>query len=323
MESDRLSERVKHGKAHERATGRYSGNAAFGYKVNASQVLQLNDDLHPSGKAYYEIALEMIDTYLEVKSIYKTTKIINSKYGTIFPRNGSLARWLSNVFLVGHLKLKKTGEVIRDHHVPLISESKHNEVMALIAKNKTLRGFGASIGYPLSSLIVCGECGCKMSRFSRTKPYTAPIYYCYKAKLNGCQNKKRIKEELLEKAVIDAIVDKKSRLAEIVVSSTVSEENNLKISELETKISQLRLIGDDPAIMDAIGKLNTQIESLKIGSTKRNWELDTRRKRLEAVSSSPDFWSSLSQDSKREIYHSLVSRVVVLNAEIQEVCLDF
>jgi DNA invertase Pin-like site-specific DNA recombinase len=331
MESDRLSERVKHGKAHERSLGRYSGGVPLGYKVDANKILQLNEDLHPSGKSYREIAIEAVDAYLEIQSLSGALRTINAKYGERFSTATAFSHWLSTGFLAGHLKSRRSDGYIQNHHVPLISEATYQSVLALLKKNKSLGGYGCSKKYPLSSLVVCGECKTRMviqknsNKKSREKANLPPLsyYYCKKATLNGCKNKKWVREDYLELSVIDAISAKKTQLADIVVTSTTSEENNARIADLESKVNQFKAIGSDDIILEAIAKLTAQIESLKSGSGKHMWEVDLRRQRLEQFTADPQFWHALSQAEKREFYHALVSRLVVLNGQVVDVFLTF
>lgn len=324
MESDRLSERVKHGKAHERALGHYSGRVPFGYKIE-NRKLVLNTDLHSSGNSFADIARDAVDIYLSTRALHGAVIAINTKYGAIFRLKTSFRTWLINPILIGERRDKQG--VLISCHEPLITLEKRESILSILALNKRKGGYGAVKNYALTSLIVCAECNRKMVRLyhsSTQSSKTYPVYYhCRKSQMLSCSNKKLIRSEKLEAAIIQTLNTKKVSLAEQVVASNVSRETSQKIAQLTTQIEQLKLIGDNPAILEAINRLKSEIDSLVEGSSRSQIAFVKRKEKLDLVMEDPTYWAGLSEIEKGDIFHALVRQVVVRDAQVESIDLNF
>jgi len=195
MEVDRLSERVRHGWSHLR-NRQVAMNPPFGYtKLNDRHCLDHEPFLclleTRQARSTAEIAREIIETFLQEKTLRKCLRVINQKYGIhTFAHNqgqhrrggraarglfrfspGGLRNWLLNPVLQGHLcylrrqdgkHLPKDDWTIHyDTHPDqrIVSDEECRRIEAILQHNQRVRGFGSTaLKYPLSGLVFCGEC---------------------------------------------------------------------------------------------------------------------------------------------------------------------
>jgi len=94
-------------------------------------------------------------------------------WGQVSPTGGRVARemfrfsktglsnWLTNPVLQGHVAyLRKSNSPIiqYDRHQPLITSAEAQEIESILQLNRSHRGYSGKMKYPLSGLVVCGEC---------------------------------------------------------------------------------------------------------------------------------------------------------------------
>jgi DNA invertase Pin-like site-specific DNA recombinase len=195
MEVDRLAERVRHGWSHLR-NRQVAMNPPFGYvkkddkhKLDHEPFLCLLEGQEERSKAV--IAREIVETFLEAKTLRQCLRIINQKYGVyVFSHNqgkhrlgGRVARdmfrfsptglreWLTNPVLQGHIcylkkrdgkRLPRKDWIIHyDTHPDqrLVSDDEGRKIEEILSHNHRVKGFGTTaLKYPLSGLVFCGEC---------------------------------------------------------------------------------------------------------------------------------------------------------------------
>ena len=118
--------------------------------------------------------------------------------------------------------------------------------------------------------------------------------------------------EVLEKAVVEALVQRSQEIADLANTKTPQKES-AELSELRSQLAVLEAMGDNPAIVNARESLKQQIEALthrrELGT-----QVHTRLQNLlMAVAGQADFWEGLPIDQKRRFLRALVEAVVIRN----------
>lgn len=244
--SARLSRRVKQGHQHHR-----DRNAAyfppFGYqKVGVSFELDHSPFLcllvNGSELSKAAIARDLVETFLACKSLRRSLRIINEKYGIAsYVEKGKgnkqargrfhfgfagLASWLNNPVLRGHLcygrsrgqrqSHKQHWDIRHDTHPEhrLMSEEEYRQISEILDWNSKHGGyqFKTDVVHPLSGLIYCGECRgrCRITHFClRSDPSVKKYsYQCSNYHLKACTQKQSVREFVIEQAVIEALVNR-------------------------------------------------------------------------------------------------------------------
>jgi DNA invertase Pin-like site-specific DNA recombinase len=323
MESDRLSERIQHGKTHFRQQKRAS-HPPFGYvtldfkhHLNRQVLLTTISDRVEWSEA--DLARWLVDTYIDARSLNQSLVLFTEKFGFRPFWQPAFRRWLRSPVLLGHLVYypkSPNPEIHRDQHEPLISQGEQDEIFGILASNKVRGGFGFMAGrakYPLSGLVKCAECGGGMvvagSSTTEIKYYT-----CSRARLRSCTNHRHTSMRVLELAAIEAIQAAAAKVATLGDGLSSKPATNSKLSELESQLEALLKIGKNPAIELAIAGLRDQIiqcrESTAQTTEAETYDAITRRLLYPAVIE-PGYWDSLPQVEKRDILHMLVQAVQV------------
>jgi hypothetical protein len=183
---------------------------------------------------------------LEVGSIRKTLQLYNQKYGiftqsykgsgnrkqrgTMGFTSSGFSNWVVNPILRGHLAYgrgykgsltkKDEWEIIYNIHPDhiLMSDTEYNQIELIIAKNKTLGGWGNKHEVnkqPLSGLIYCANCGsrCKICSFlSRDKSTKKYSYQCIGYIRGTCNSRSSIRAEKLLDYVNKILVNKSQQI---------------------------------------------------------------------------------------------------------------
>lgn len=326
MESDRLAERIRHGKEHFRQQKRAS-HAPFGYKIeNARHVLDRIPFLSVDGQemSRADIARDLVRAYLELKSLSKTCRWFVEKYGWQQFWSTALREWLTSPVLQGHLvyyrKSKKDAtEIHYNTHEPLISESEAREIQQIIAFNKRVGGFGAVRGvYPLTGLVQCGVCGGGAVIANGTKG-KHKYFICAKSRFKTCLHNKGTRVEKLDEAVVNALVSRAEAIANLAINPN-SEPDSPELLQLLIQLDSLRAIpGDNPAIQKAISQLESQITQLRYSLSQLPKINSNSLDLLLWAFSDPKCWKDASDEDKKRVYRELLHKAIIKNGEVVEV----
>ncbi|BAQ63956.1 fdxN element excision recombinase XisF [Geminocystis sp. NIES-3709] len=347
MEVDRLSERVSHGWNHLRDR-KVAMNPPFGYcKVNDKFEFDMTPFLctiHDQ-KEYskYTIAQWIINTFFEVKGLRATVRKLNQYFGLFnsSQENGyrvryqlrfspsGLHNYLINPVLRGHLcYLKKSKQkdtiIIPNQHSPVITESQYQEIIQILSFNRERRGYGATAPvYPLSGLVFCAECRCACYSVTGNRGKTPGKNYYYQCKnwlVKGCSNKKMIRMDYLESSLINYLKQKYEELTALTLI-TKTQVIDPQITELQHQIFTLQSLPKNPAITEAIDKLELQIKELDFNQNNQDLSMKENQEYFKSIFSSVGFWDSLLPEDRRDIYRKLVSKIFVKDAEIVDIIL--
>ena len=349
LHSDQKAESVKAGWEHLRSKG-VAMNPPFGYvkkddrhQLDFSPFLCLLDTHQELSRA--EIARDIVDSFLQAKSLGGCLKVVNEKYGIRtfahhrekggrvareifrFSKTG-LSRWLTNPVLQGHLSyLRKTANPIvqYDRHQPLITSAEAQEIQTILQFNRSYRGYSGKMKYPLSGLVVCGECrstcytttACNNGH--RLKYGEAPTYLCYYQCKNwrqrGCSQKRTVQARHIESVVIQTLIKRAETIA-TQVSLPLEQPEPMELQELRGQLQSLKLLPTNPAIDRAIADIENQIIAWE-RSLKVTVEIQNDRVELLEVFQNPEYWETLEDDLKKEIFRDLIKEIIVKDGAVE------
>src|SRR6478672_10576230 len=355
LHSDQKSESVRHGWKHLRDR-KVAMNPPFGYRKIDNQFrlddeegfLCLLDDKQEKTKAV--LAREIVDIFLEKRSLRLCLQVINKRYGIqITAHNnetgseakggrvaqkmfrfspGGLSSWLRNPVLQGHLAYlqrdKKRSQITYNTHSDqrLISEEEAREIEAILEHNRRVRGWGTpELKYPLSGLVFCGGCrsACYSCSGTRGKtPGRNHYFQCKNWRIHGCGQKKMTRMERVEEAVVAALVMRSRELAEAAAVPDEVEEP-LEIKQLRNQIEYfLNAPGDKSLVEPLINQMRSEIARLQVQGQQQAKGNEELKSQLQASMSEPEYWLGASDEEKKLLYHALVERVVVRDSEVVE-----
>ncbi len=263
-----------------------------------------------------------------------------------------LRRWLTNPVLCGHTVYKKKStptkgktrenprsqwEILRDTHPEerLLTDAEAKKIERLIEfsaglnyqnfnlnpdTNDTYREFTYQSG-----LIFCAECGCKCtskSRLCKNQSSEEKYYYYFACRHanKGCSNKKGIRKEAIEKALVKELLKTSTKLdlneqpsepgAFFPSHKLLELQNTLKtleqityfdsnVEELKQKILQQIAEEENPFSTDALER-KTGAEIIRAGNNLL-------------------IWYSLSNDEKAKVYRRLVNRITIFQGQVQSI----
>ncbi|MBP0020228.1 MAG: recombinase family protein [Cyanobacteria bacterium SBLK] len=350
MESDRLAERVKHGWQHLRDKGVAMG-APWGYRKVDDKfeydyrpflcLLSTREERNP-----YQIAREMVGLYISEKSLRGALRVVNERYG-IFKSSHGKGRikrgvfafspvgyqdWLKNPKLRGHdCYLKKKDkkrlpesewDIRYNTHDAIISPEEWQRIERIMQENSQRKGFGSSKPkYPLSGLVYCEECGgiCHSHSGSRGRNQPGRNYYfqCARWSLRQCPQKKMVRMEKAEAAVIDALCDRAEQIAHYATEPETKEKDP-RIIELENSLATLNALPYNTAIEASKRGLLAQIENIKQEQKQSRQQNEGNRNLLLAYRDR-EMWESLDREEKRRAFQILCDRVYVRDGEVVRV----
>lgn len=354
--SARLSRRVRNGhQAHRDRNAAYV--APFGYrKVGESLVLNhdpflcLLEDRKELSRA--AIGRDLIEIFFKCRSMRQTLATINQKYGITthtIPGGGNkqprgkfhflpsgFAAWLNNPILRGHtcygrshrqrLSHKHLWDIRYNTHPKdkLMSEAEYREIEETLDYNAKAGGyaFRSKVIHPLSGIIYCGECRGKCRaiayRLRTDKSKKVYSYQCYNYHIHGCPQKKSIKEQVLDGAIVDCLVTRAASIRAIAQSNDEIVESP-QLVQLRSQLAGLEALGENPAFEPAKLDIRFQIQEL-LSKAKHDLSAHTEMRELLLTHfGNPSFWHTLLPPDKQLVYRKLVSRVVIRDGEVIEV----
>jgi site-specific DNA recombinase len=333
---DSLQARVEHGWNYLRQEKRAPGIVPFGYVRVDDRYAVNHEPYFETGLTYWQMAREIVETFLTVGTIRGTVRSLGKKYGDRrsekkysaedWPREMGLKYWLCNPVIRGHLGYyyrdrEKDTILIANAHEALISSAEYAEILRLIAFARRSER-SPSNQKPLAGLVYCGVCGGKMKAIGTGHP--KPIrWYCsgmYRP-VPTCVRTPGIRNDVLMPQVFAALVAYSDRLRAEKPPDT-EKEDNPEIVQLRLTVESLLTMPDNPAIRAAIASLESQIERLRIesveGSTNIAILVDEFRETGDIA-----FWESRSAESLRILLRRFLSRVVIESGQVQTVELRF
>lgn len=308
MESDQISERVKHGldylikngKAYHGPFGYVAKNyifvydtAPFFYSFNLKKEL-----------SKYDVALMIVHQYLKLKSLHAVSRWLKEMFDLKMSIQ-TLSRWLKNPVLSGHLYFPSTRKYFYNQHQSLTDQESLERVSDLLKVNARFKGYTKRCLYSLSGLIYC-RCGAKATVFTRTYIYVGCSLY------GQCPIKikpKTCKYLDLESEVFRQISSEALRLSLLI---DLSPKKNHRINQLQLELSQLEAISSPhKSVLLAITEITTEIESERLNDSYLDKSGD--RQLFIDTFSSPDFWEFFQTkplETRQSLLRKFIKKIV-------------
>ena len=290
-----------------------------------------------------------------LKAIFNTYGIIkrsnnrNSRDGIFHWTSSGFNRWLINPVLCGHTaylqritiskrkrKINKPEDwqIIHDTHPEhrLITDAEAVEIQQILLFNSKIGHFSFNqdqnnpvcyreYAYQIG-LVFCAECGSKC--ITKTATHKGGKYYYFACRYAGmgCGNPKSTRKSNIESALIKTLVQRSQTLASCSDKQLASSPSKSeKLKQLESRLEALEKIsGFDPDLE----KLKDKTRQL-IASEINPFLFDsTQNKSPEEIIRAGNnlaIWHTLSPDDKVKIYHQIVHRITIRNADVEEVIL--
>ncbi|MBD1876937.1 recombinase family protein [Nodosilinea sp. FACHB-131] len=357
-EVERLAERVKHGHEHHRKMNA-AYFAPFGYK-KVGQRLELNPEpfvclLNTKEElSQAAIGYELVEIYLNTRSIRATLRFFNDKYGIHtfsgksrkYRRHASclgfslsgLTAWLNNPILRGHTAYGRAYKQRNSHkHLwdirynthpehRLMSEEEYQAVDSTLDWNAKHRSWQPPSSYrihPLSGLVRCAECRgfCKTVGFKlRTDPNVKKHnYQCSNYHTKSCDQKKSLRDEIIEQSVIQSL----AKRAETLTAIAELPPDNVDPPELQELKAELSFYENAPGSRAAgiVAELRHQIEDYYSRQQEGQQQVSTQRDLLLQVFSDRSYWKTLLPEERRDLYRALVDQVSIRAGQVEAVLL--
>lgn len=303
VESRMLSMRVKAGLAEGRKAARpVRGKVAWGYRLTADRAALEPDPIEfPRAQQFLRLLKNCnwrMNQALE--------QWCEEGHGPIpLGCNNAVRPWLLNPVLRGGLgyyrRQDRTYEqVIWNTHLPLLDQSDFQIMERQLNDNKRRWGRSSNlIPHLLTGLIVCGACGNKMTYVGKSDRLRL---VCKKRSCD--QRYKGTLESTLREHLAIALSQHNNTLAQMV------QEEDPATTALRAQIAALEAAGD-PDLAPAIALKRNRLQELqhKPGPDPT----------LLAAFADPAVWSQLDDQELRELFLSVVDKVVMWHTEVQNV----
>jgi DNA invertase Pin-like site-specific DNA recombinase len=291
-ESMRLSIRVNRGLEEGRRLRKPMRQPCWGYRLRADRMaFEPDPDAWPS--------CERFITALEGNGWRLSTALQECRAWVPFRSCRGVRAWLLNPTLRGGIGYHQTKnhtyrEIHWGCHQPLLTAGQFAEFERLQEQNRRIWGTNRSmIPRPLTSLCVCGECGCRMKYISGR---TIPSLRCFGSLCS--QLYKGTREDVIIRFCVDALT---TRAAE-KLAGAVNQDEPLEARELRRTIVKLRAM-DDPDLAPVIKEKERRLELLLAQPVADDL--------LVQKIADPRWFELLFEDELREIFQALVEHVTV------------
>ncbi|MBD2124827.1 recombinase family protein [Microcoleus sp. ZQ-A2] len=278
-----------------------------------------------------EKLLENSDDQAQENSDKKRTKgtnLVLSQELLFWSAGGHLKDWLENPVLRGHTAYKKSQkrgskkdpkdwEMHYDTHADqrLITDEEFTEIQAILKSNARQVGTPESTFY-LTGLVVCDKCGHKCV-LKRSADYQ---YYGCRNSTIGCNNRKCIRTEKIDEAIINQLFE---RASEIVLATDSLQEAALESSELSILKQELQEVEKmlERRPTDILKKtqyeLQKEIDKLSNQPSHENFVQATAMQLIRRPEArKKTFWYTLTLEERDIIYDKLVRKIAILDGNV-------
>jgi len=228
----------------------------------------------------------IIDMYLSGETMGYIAKTLNEKKTPQFARkktknlinswnSGKISHLLVNRCLIGELRIKKTGEIIKDYYPSVVSKDEWDIIQSKKRTNATIKAAGRKTINIFQGRIFCADCGNKYyfetdKKVSKSgKEYIYHMLKCSGRRFHSC-NSKSIKYDDLTNKNLFFFEKTQEKKPKEYYEKLKSEINNYgkQIDELKRERAELNSLLDNEEInfkahAFADSKILDKIESLE------------------------------------------------------------
>jgi DNA invertase Pin-like site-specific DNA recombinase len=336
-ESERLSERVRHGRSYQRKQLIPLGpKAPYGYRFNAERTnYELDPETAPA-------AQRLVDEFLVDGCLRRVLRLAKDLPGCPWTSVPGLRAWLMNPTLAGYrvyghdesyrddkglLKKRrlKPGhylEIIAEAHQPLITAVKHAQVQALIHEHSNRKISGLRPGYvrELTKLVVCSHCGRVMNYQHHVR--LGPVYL--RCAYFPCASEKR--NRIKVQTVKDAIWAKLQANIETLVAYEMSRLG-VRAGHLDEAVALEQEIRElegrqDPDLREAILRKRMKLET-QMQMHGHRLDIEEQPSTIRKALEDPEGWRQIASDptTTRVVFTHFLEKVLVRDRKVEVVVL--
>lgn len=319
METDGLSERVKHGWNHV-IEAKLARHAPFGYRVFNDKFVLDNTPCqhvpsHLGQMSNSEVAADWVTIFFEKRSlrsanieIYKKYEITKSHeerenkdtHHTFGFSTTGFSLWLKNPILRGftiYRRLQKDNSVDIADRLPesithpnhiLINPSQWSKIEEILRDNKNKAKFtSGKQNRPFTGLITCAECksNCEFqARDTGTKVKKKNYYYRCIHTDEGCQNIRMCRLDKIEQSVLECLIGDFSATSDRI--SAYQKEIDSRLPGLYQQLEGLEALlklGSNPALQTAEKQIRNQIRTIEEMQSVRDYDALERENFIKLV----------------------------------------
>jgi hypothetical protein len=232
--------------------------------------------------------------------------------------------WLLNQTLIGSVVFKDS--IHLEQHPALITREQQTAIREIIASRIVGVVRTQERRYAYTGLVFCGVCGARAAKLTTPKDNGDGnyVYYrCCKVRTCECNNRVRVRLELVEAATLAAVAEQ----AEIIrdwlaqpVAGTSDEQTNPKILELRANADHLiRLPFQDEWTRNRIADLEREINNLLQSPIKK--PLFSKEEQLEILEAlrRPETWDGYSAKEKFDRLRMAIRRILIQEGQVVQV----
>ena len=333
-ETERLSERIIHGKQHQRNQGKPFGPfPPYGYRWNDDRS---NYELDPETAP---LARGIVEHFLQTQRVRETLAFARLQLRCPWRSTAGLSTWLMNPSLVGSRCYGKT-ELIRDEqgqlqrrarpmghyaqiipncHEPLISQQQHAEIRQVFADNANRKRAGLRTRRvrQLTGLVKCAHCLHTMS-YTFWRKGADPVLQCTHAPCEwGRRN--RIKEEVVAERIWHELRANWQMLE--MLETGLAAKSGQRCGEVDRLLKTIRQLQqlNDPDLSEVINRKLQRLDELMQDTQQREmpWNIGELRNAL----NDERFWEVAKSDEQltRQMFTDLVEQVLISEKQVASV----
>lgn len=269
-----------------------------------------------------EQANKALDLFISGNSDVSIQKILG------YPSEHTTKMVLTSVVNIGMIPYK--GNVYQGLHEPIFDKDKFELAQELRKSRRTSKISSCNQTNLLTGLCYCGVCGCAM-RYQKWTHGEHKIYCCSRDKnLDYLPNYNRNCNNSLEWAnEIESQVEEQILKISLDLSSYKPKEKETKLQIMQSqldkeKIKLKRLYGlyadGNDTVLEMIRDCEKTISDLKesIGIESKN-SVNTQKKEFvyESIKKIADVWHNIDKKQKNMILKSIISKIVIVNGDIE------
>jgi len=337
-ESERLSERVIHGRAYQRKHLIPLGPVApYGYRFNAERT---NYELNPET---CEAARALVEEFLKDGQLRPLLRRAQHLPGRPWTSVAGMRGWLMNPTLAGfrvyghdqpyrdangllkkrRLKNGEYREVVAEAHEPLITPLQHAKVRALLLQHADRKRSGLLPGYvrELTKLVLCSHCGRHMAYQHHVR--LGPVYLRCMYFQCPAPRSNRIKVQTVKTAIWEKIKGQREQLLAYAMAHNGVKNGQLdEAVELEAQIRELES-RQDPDLQEAILRKRMKLESV-LQMHGHRLDLDTSVVEMRELLAKDEGWGLVAADpvASRALFVTFVEKVLVRDRAVEAVVLQ-
>lgn len=305
-EADRTSERIKAVFDCKLAKGEATcPSLPIGYKLENSRIV-VDEDKR-------QIAVDLFDNYYYYQSQRKASAAVTEAHG-VYLHHYTVKQMLTNPIYIGTYRE-------RENFCEAIIERKKFDEIQDIIRTRSVKATPSKYDFIFTGLLVCGDCGRKMSGNAQYRTYSGDRqdwYALYRCNghydIGDCKRNKAVGERTLERYLLDNIAEEMRRhIAEYEAEDAKPKKPRVSKSDILRKMDKLKdLYLNDLINIDIYKRdyadLTAKLEAVEEAPPPKR-DLTPLRDFLKS-----DFrtiYADLSNIEKRIMWRKIIKRLVV------------